>query len=51
MWLNYNLRKAWGYRVDNLITTHSIATNVPNTDAANNVFDGITYSKGGATIR
>lgn len=44
-------RKAWGYHEDQLITTHPIATEVPNTIVADSIFDGITYSKGASTMK
>jgi aminopeptidase N len=50
-YLLLNMRKAWGYREDQLPTTHPIATEVKNTEVAENIFDGITYSKGAAVIR
>lgn len=34
-----------------MITTHPIAGEVPNTEVAENIFDGITYSKGAAVIK
>jgi len=51
MWLKFNARKAWGYRADSSITTHPIAGDVPNTQAADSIFDGITYAKGAAVLR
>jgi aminopeptidase N len=47
----FNLRKAWGYREDQMVTTHSIACDVPNTEVAEDLFDGITYSKGASTMK
>lgn len=44
-------RKAWGYHEDQLITTHPIAGEVANTSIADSIFDGITYSKGAATMK
>ena len=55
-----NMRKIWGYvkkpflisnfkilkREDSKISTHPIAAEVKDTDEANSIFDGITYSKG-----
>ncbi len=40
IWNQFNLRKSWGYRADQLITTHPIAGEVPNTEAAESIFDG-----------
>ncbi|KAL4479608.1 hypothetical protein ABPG72_004204 [Tetrahymena utriculariae] len=51
IWLQFNFRKSWGYREDQLPTTHPIAGKVPNTDVARTIFDGITYSKGASTIK
>jgi len=50
-WLMFNNRKNWGYRADQLKNTHAIASSVADTDAADSIFDGITYSKGAATMR
>lgn len=47
----FNLRKGWGYREDQMVTTHPIAGEVINTEIAENIFDGITYSKGAASMR
>ncbi len=44
-------RKAWGYHEDQLVTTHPISGEVPNTVVAASIFDGITYSKGAATMK
>jgi len=43
--------KTWGYTEDNYQTSHPIVSNVVNTDAANSVFDGITYGKGASLLR
>jgi aminopeptidase N len=43
--------KEWGYEADKLKTTHPIAGDVANTEAALNIFDGITYAKGSACIQ
>lgn len=48
MFLN---RKGWGYHEDQMITTHPIRGEVPNTSVADSIFDGITYSKGAATMK
>lgn len=50
-WHMFFKRKGWGYREDQLDTTHPIAGDVLNTEQAENIFDGITYSKGAATIK
>lgn len=51
IWVLFNRRKGWGYRQDQLVTTHPIAGKVDNTEDAENIFDGITYAKGAATLR
>lgn len=33
-----------------MVTTHPIAGNVPNTEAAENIFDAITYNKGASVM-
>ena len=44
-------RKAWGYAEDQMVTTHPIRGPVANTTVADSIFDGITYSKGAATMK
>ena len=44
-------RKAWGYREDELVTTHPIRGTVENTIVADSIFDGITYAKGASTMQ
>jgi aminopeptidase N len=44
-------RKGWGYHEDQMITTHPIRGPVANTSVADSIFDGITYSKGAATMK
>ena len=43
--------KNWGYLQDQLSTTHPIETAIPDTDASNSSFDGITYAKGAASLK
>jgi len=43
--------KAWGYRQDQLPTTHPVAGEAPDSDAALLNFDGISYAKGAAVLR
>jgi aminopeptidase N len=43
--------KSWGYEEDSRLTTHPIAGEVPNTSAADSIFDGITYSKGASVLK
>ena len=50
-WTMFNMRKGWGYRADQLDSTHPIAGDVEDVSAAESIFDGITYSKGAATMR
>jgi len=50
-WLQFFNGKVWGYGDDQKRTTHAIAGDVVNTDAAESIFDGITYSKGAATLK
>ncbi len=44
-------RKAWGYRADQLPTTHPVSGEVPDTRAALLNFDGISYAKGASALR
>ncbi|HJP41209.1 MAG TPA: aminopeptidase N, partial [Dehalococcoidia bacterium] len=51
-WLDFNAsEKAWGYRQDQLVTTHPIAGQVEDTDQTTQNFDGITYAKGASVIK
>ncbi len=51
-WSDFCLgRKAWGYRADQLPTTHPVAGYVADTRAALLNFDGISYAKGAAVLR
>ncbi len=51
-WQAFNAgMKNWAYRQDQLITTHPIAGEVPDTEATFLNFDGITYGKGAAVIK
>lgn len=43
--------KGWGYWQDQLVTTHPIETEVLDTRSSKGNFDGITYSKGGASLK
>ena len=43
--------KHWAYRQDQLVTTHPIAGEVPDTEQTFLNFDGITYGKGAAVIK
>ena len=43
--------KAWAYRQDQLESTHPIAADIPDIDAVEVNFDGITYAKGAAVLK
>lgn len=44
-------RKDFGYIADEMENTHPIAVQVVDTDSADSIFDGISYSKGASTMR
>lgn len=46
-----NIEKLWAYDTDSKSTTHPIAGDVKDTEVAENIFDGITYAKGGAFLK
>jgi aminopeptidase N len=51
-WLTFLVRrKAWGYRADQLSTTHPVAGEVGDTAEALLNFDGISYAKGASALR
>ena len=51
-WAEFCLgRKAWGYRADQLPTTHPVAGEVTDNRAALLNFDGISYAKGASVLR
>ena len=51
-WADFCLgRKAWGYRADQLPTTHPVSGVVPDARAALLNFDGISYAKGASVLR
>ncbi|MFY9262979.1 MAG: aminopeptidase N [Actinomycetaceae bacterium] len=51
-WVNFaGSRLAWALRTDQLPTSHPIVAEVPDLEAADQVFDGITYAKGAAVLR
>ena len=51
-WSDFCLgRKAWGYRADQLPTTHPVAGDVADNRAALLNFDGISYAKGASVLR
>ncbi|MGE0615526.1 MAG: aminopeptidase N [Bacteriovoracia bacterium] len=43
--------KVWAYTEDQLVTTHPIQAEIPDTDAATTNFDGITYGKGASVMK
>lgn len=50
-WLDFHGEKSWAYWEDQQPTTHPIEANIPNTQVAMTVFDGITYGKGAAMMK
>jgi aminopeptidase N len=51
-WLAFHSNmKAWAYAQDQLVTTHPITGEVPDTDATFLNFDGITYGKGASVLK
>jgi aminopeptidase N len=44
-------RKAWGYRQDQLSSTHPVYCEIPDVAAVEVNFDGITYAKGASVIK
>ncbi|WP_163509836.1 aminopeptidase N [Fodinicola acaciae] len=51
-WTSFeNIEKSWGYRQDQLPSTHPIASDIPDVQAVEVNFDGITYAKGAAVLR
>ncbi|HZE41920.1 MAG TPA: aminopeptidase N [Stackebrandtia sp.] len=45
------IRKNWGYRQDQLPTTHPVYTKMPDVEAVATNFDGITYAKGASILK
>ena len=41
-----NVEKSWAYRQDQLPSTHPVAADIPDLQAVEVNFDGITYAKG-----
>ena len=51
-WVDFcTSRKAWGYRADQLPTTHPISGDVADNRSAFLNFDGISYAKGASVLR
>jgi aminopeptidase N len=46
-----SVRKNWGYRQDQLSSTHPVYTDMPDMHAVEVNFDGITYAKGASVIK
>ena len=46
-----NVEKAWAYRQDQLPSTHPIAADIPDIEAVEVNFDGITYAKGASVLK
>ncbi|MFL6162831.1 MAG: aminopeptidase N [Jatrophihabitantaceae bacterium] len=46
-----SIEKTWAYRQDQLPSTHSIACDIPDAEAVEVNFDGITYAKGAAVLK
>jgi len=46
-----NVDKTWAYRQDQLPSTHPIACQIPDAEAVEVNFDGITYAKGASVIK
>ncbi|WP_213453443.1 aminopeptidase N [Rhizomonospora bruguierae] len=45
------IRKNWGYRQDQLSSTHPVYTEMPDVAAVEVNFDGITYAKGASVLK
>jgi aminopeptidase N len=45
------MEKSWAYRQDQLPSTHPIASEIPDVQAVEVNFDGITYAKGASVLR
>jgi aminopeptidase N len=46
-----NIEKTWAYRQDQLSSTHPIAADIPDIEAVEVNFDGITYAKGASVLK
>ena len=46
-----NIEKGWAYRQDQLPSTHPVACELPDVQAAEVNFDGITYAKGASVLK
>lgn len=51
-WTSFaNVEKSWAYRQDQLPTTHPVAADIPDIEAVEVNFDGITYAKGASVLK
>ena len=51
-WVAFNSDiKNWGYRADQLTSTHPVVTFAKDLDTANSNFDGISYAKGASVLK
>jgi aminopeptidase N len=51
-WTSFaNIEKTWAYRQDQLPSTHPIAADIPDVQAVEVNFDGITYAKGASVLK
>jgi len=46
-----SIRKNWGYRQDQLSSTHPVYCDIPDVEAVEVNFDGITYAKGASILK
>jgi aminopeptidase N len=46
-----NIEKSWAYRQDQLPSTHPVAADIPDLEAVEVNFDGITYAKGASVLK
>ncbi|MFI6792626.1 aminopeptidase N [Nonomuraea sp. NPDC050383] len=46
-----NVEKSWAYRQDQLPSTHPISADIPDMQAVEVNFDGITYAKGASVLK
>jgi len=46
-----NIEKTWAYRQDQLPSSHPIAADIPDVQAVEVNFDGITYAKGASVLK
>ncbi|MGH3432525.1 MAG: aminopeptidase N, partial [Thermocrispum sp.] len=51
-WTSFaNVEKSWAYRQDQLPSTHPVAADIPDLQAVEVNFDGITYAKGASVLK